>query len=58
MKTWRRADILKNGARCGVLAGLFGFSAVLFSRKEKFECSNRCGKCSKLTDGKCGLGLK
>jgi len=58
MKTWKRKTVLKNGTRGGVLIGLVGLCAVLTSREEKFECSNRCGKCPKLTNGKCGLGLK
>lgn len=48
----------KDFMRAGVLAGLLGLCAVLVSRKEKFECSDSCGKCSKLDNGKCALGLK
>ncbi|MDF7799894.1 hypothetical protein P4C99_10480 [Pontiellaceae bacterium B1224] len=58
MKTLTRKEMLKGTIRGGALAGLVGFGFVLTTREEKFECSTRCGKCPKLTNGKCGLGLK
>lgn len=58
MKPIKRQEFLKGCVRGGVLAGLVGFCAVLASRKEKFECGNQCGKCSKQENGKCSLGLK
>ena len=58
MKSISRQEWLKGCVRGGVLMGLFGLCAVLVSRKDKFECSSRCGKCSKFNDGKCALGLK
>jgi hypothetical protein len=58
MKLMDRHEFVKACARGGALAGVVGLSAVLVSREEKFECSNRCGKCPKLEDGKCNLGLK
>ncbi len=48
----------KDFVRAGVLAGLVGLCAALFFREEKFECSSRCGKCPKLEDGECTLGLR
>jgi hypothetical protein len=54
----KRQDFLRTCARSGVLMGIAGVAAVLVTREEKFECSNRCGKCPKLEKGKCGLGLK
>lgn len=58
MRTLTRKEMLKSGMRGGALAGIVGLGLVLTSREEKFECSSQCGKCPKLTDGKCGLGLK
>lgn len=58
MKPINRQELLKGCIRGGVLAGIVGLCAVLVSRKEKFECSDRCGKCPKHEDGKCSLGLK
>ena len=55
---YTRSALLKGCMRVGVLLGIAGLGVVLTSREEKFECSDRCGKCPKLTDGKCGLGLK
>lgn len=54
MKRIDRKTFLRGGA----FTGIVGLCAVLASREEKFECSNQCGKCPKLEDGKCGLGLK
>ncbi len=53
-----RSVLLRGCMRVGVLLGIAGLSAVLSSREENFECSSQCGKCPKLTGGKCGLGLK
>lgn len=58
MKSIDRQEFLKACARGGALAGVVGLCAVLVSREEKFECSDRCGRCPKLEDGKCSLGLK
>jgi len=58
MRQMSRKEWLKGAVRGGVLAGLVGLCAMLVSRKEKFECSSQCGKCSKFNDGQCGLGLK
>lgn len=58
MKQINRTAFLKSCARGGVLAGILGLCAVLASRKEKFECSNRCGRCPKMDNGNCSLGLK
>ena len=58
MKKISRKNILKGIARGGVLAGLAGFCTVLATREEKFECSDRCGRCSKFSDGNCSLGLR
>lgn len=58
MKTVSRQEMLKVCVRGGMVAGIIGLGAVLTSREEKFECSNRCGQCPKLENGKCGLGLK
>lgn len=58
MKAIRRNDFLKECLRGGVLAGLVGLGIVLGTREEKFECTNRCGKCVKFENGKCGLGLR
>jgi len=58
MNTIKRQDFLKSCARGGLFAGIIGVCAVLVSREEKFDCSNRCGACVKLKDGKCSLGLK
>ncbi|VGO21753.1 hypothetical protein [Pontiella sulfatireligans] len=58
MKPMNRQELLKGCARGGVLAGIVGLCAVLASREEKFVCSDRCGKCVKFENGKCGLGLK
>ncbi|VGO17521.1 hypothetical protein PDESU_06118 [Pontiella desulfatans] len=54
MKRMDRKTFFRNGA----LVGIVGLCAVLVSREEKFECSDRCGKCPKFENGKCGLGLK
>ena len=54
MKPINRISFLRGGA----LVGLAGLCAVLLSREEKFECSDRCGRCAKFENGKCGLGLK
>jgi len=53
-----RAAILQGLVRGGVATGILGTSAVLATRKVKFECSSRCGKCPKFNHGMCGLGLK
>ncbi|MDF7822517.1 hypothetical protein P4B35_00720 [Pontiellaceae bacterium B12227] len=58
MKKLSRGDLLKGCARGGVLAGILGLCAVLNNREEKFECDNRCGRCSKNNNGICALGLK
>ena len=58
MKSISRKEWLKGAVRGGVLASIVGLCAVLVSRKDKFECSSQCGKCSKFDNGKCGLGLK
>ena len=58
MKAMSRQEILKGVLRSGALAGVVGLGVVLTTREEKFECSNRCGKCPKLENGKCGLGIK
>ena len=58
MKPISRQEWLKGCVRGGVLVGLVGLCSVLVSRKDKFECSNQCGKCSKFNDGQCALGLK
>lgn len=58
MKRMDRKSFIAATARGGVLAGLAGVCVVLASREEKFECSDRCGGCSKFSNGKCGLGLK
>lgn len=58
MKPVNRKELLKGCVRGGVAVGIVGLCAVLATRKEKIECSNRCGKCPELVDGKCGLGLK
>ena len=53
----KRKEFLKGCIRSGVFAGIVGLGAVLVSRKDKFECSSQCGKCSKFDNGKCELGL-
>ena len=58
MKSIKRHEFLKGCVRGGVLVSLVGLCGVLVSRKDKFECSSQCGKCSKLDNGKCALGLK
>ena len=58
MKPVNRQNFLKGCMRGGALAGIVALSAVLNAREEKFECSDRCGRCVKFSDGKCGLGLK
>jgi hypothetical protein len=58
MKAMSRQEILKGVLRSGALAGVVGLGVVLNTRDEKFECSNRCGTCPELENGKCGLGIK
>jgi hypothetical protein len=48
----------KTFLRWGALTGIAGLCAVLASREKKFKCSDRCGTCPKLENGKCGLGIK
>ena len=54
MKEINRKDALRGG----LLAGLAGLCAVLFSREDKAACNSRCGECAQFTRGKCGLGLR
>ena len=58
MKKWTRSDVLKNSVRGGALLGIVELCVALNAREEKFECNNRCGRCSKNLDGICSLGLK
>ena len=53
-----RKEFIKTAVRGGLLAGIVGFGAILSSRKEKFSCSDQCGKCTKFNHGKCSLGIK
>ncbi len=54
----KREDVLKRCARHAALLGIVGFGAVLVSRKNKFSCTDQCGRCEKFKHGKCALGIK
>ncbi|HNX52181.1 MAG TPA: 4Fe-4S binding protein [Pontiellaceae bacterium] len=55
MKTTKRRDFIKNLARGAVLAGIAGVCGMLGLRKNKYQCSGRCGTCKPANGGVCPL---